>query len=427
MPIKLHKLDNGITLAYRHTSLPVGSIMLLYRTGSLEESAKYAGVTHLIEHLTFNCTGIPQLRLNSEFTRIGARYNAFTTSTCTAFWGYCGAKNLTVMHDLFMRMARKFELTPELLNEERDVVLAEIANAYNEPLSRFSDNFLMHVLPDSNYTNPVLGNEKALSKLTVNDVKYYHSRAFTTDRLIVVVQSPESELPKEILKSFDSLEPTSFRLDTTDVPRSEVLSGSAVYKEKLPTAESTLSMYAIPVSKDATFGSILDSAVSTSSDSYLYRKLRIDNQVAYDFGSTFIPIGEKALLVLEADHEPEYTDYVKNVLYGAGSFILEMNDSDFSKYRESRENRYLLDVCGYTYFNDLVIQYVMSQEELNENNIDPDINTFENFRYGDFRKFLLDTPEKGYYGAGGPEVSNTKTNESYKSLRSVKTLRPHIL
>ena len=84
-------LDNGLhVIAELNDQAWSVAAGFLVKTGSRDESAEVAGVSHFLEHMVFK--GTPQrdaLAVNRDFDRVGAKHNAQTSEEDTFYHVTC--------------------------------------------------------------------------------------------------------------------------------------------------------------------------------------------------------------------------------------------------------------------------------------------------------------------------------------------------
>mgnify|MGYP000890769844 FL=1 len=128
MEFKQTQLENGLTiLGEIKDSARSMAMGFFVRSGSRDETAEVAGVSHFLEHMMFKGTQRrTTLEVNLEFDQMGAKYNAFTSEENTVYYAavlpeYQG-RVLALWADL-MRPA----LREEDFNTEKGVICEEIA------------------------------------------------------------------------------------------------------------------------------------------------------------------------------------------------------------------------------------------------------------------------------------------------------------
>ncbi len=105
----------------------------MVKTGSRDESAEVAGVSHFLEHMMFKGTDRrTAAQVNHEFDAMGAKNNAFTSNEVTCYWANVLPEFTPRTLDLLADMMRP-ALRDEDFNMEKKVILEEIALYLDRP------------------------------------------------------------------------------------------------------------------------------------------------------------------------------------------------------------------------------------------------------------------------------------------------------
>jgi len=120
-------LENGLRLrVLPERSAPTVSYYTFFQVGSRNERPGITGISHLFEHMMFN--GAARYG-PKEFDRVlescGGHSNAYTSNDLTAYYEDFAAEALPTVVDLESDRMRSLALTPETLEQERQVVKEE--------------------------------------------------------------------------------------------------------------------------------------------------------------------------------------------------------------------------------------------------------------------------------------------------------------
>ncbi|HET9599172.1 MAG TPA: pitrilysin family protein [Anaeromyxobacteraceae bacterium] len=125
--VATHRLANGleVRLLEEH-DVPTVSYYTFFRVGSRNERLGVTGISHLFEHMMFN--GASRYG-PKEFDRVlesrGGSSNAYTSNDVTAYYEDFASDALETVVDLESDRMRSLALTPETLEQERQVVKEE--------------------------------------------------------------------------------------------------------------------------------------------------------------------------------------------------------------------------------------------------------------------------------------------------------------
>jgi zinc protease len=212
--VHMHTLDNGVTYWIRSHATPPGKITfwLYIDTGSVNEDDGQEGIAHYLEHLAFNGSQhFPPGELVKYFESIGLRFgqhqNAFTSFDQTTYTLTLPNtepdtldKGLLYLSDVAHRML----LTPEEINQERNVILEE-KRARKGVQQRLMDQLLPALLPGSRVAKRLpIGLESSIHRVQRDDFlayyrKWYHPANVT---VLAVGDTPVETIEAAIKKHF---------------------------------------------------------------------------------------------------------------------------------------------------------------------------------------------------------------------------------
>jgi zinc protease len=122
-----HQLPNGLRVRlFADANAPTVSYYTFFQVGSRNERVGVTGISHLFEHMMFNGAGKYGPK---EFDRLlesrGGSSNAYTSNDVTAYYEDFASDALETVVDLESDRMRSLALTPETLEQERQVVKEE--------------------------------------------------------------------------------------------------------------------------------------------------------------------------------------------------------------------------------------------------------------------------------------------------------------
>src|SRR5690349_8346385 len=158
-PIEKHVCDNGLTvLVVENRSVPLITVELAVKNGSMTESPEYNGLSHLYEHMFFKANkAIPSQELYMARAReLGMSWNG-TTNTERVNYFFTTTTDHLDDAMVFMRDAIVSPLFDEKeLTREREVVVGEIDRNLSSPGYHFWHDVQQHVFSKYfSYKNPL--------------------------------------------------------------------------------------------------------------------------------------------------------------------------------------------------------------------------------------------------------------------------------
>ncbi|MDO8517550.1 MAG: pitrilysin family protein [Nanoarchaeota archaeon] len=134
-------LKNGLTVLHEKRDVPVTTVMLATRFGSVYESEKEKGIAHFIEHLCFKGTKKRTTnQIASELEKVGGNLNAFTSEEETAYHVKLPSRYL----ELAMDVISDIFFNPVFPEEE----IKKEANVICEEIKMYKDNPRGHVMTE---------------------------------------------------------------------------------------------------------------------------------------------------------------------------------------------------------------------------------------------------------------------------------------
>ena len=253
--------------------------------GSRFERVEEAGISHFLEHMLFK--GTPTLspeEIAQVFDGLGGEVNAATGKDYTVL--YC--RVLDELVDRAMPVLTDMLQRPTLadLDQEREVVLEEIAMYEDDPQDQIHDLASVAVFPDQALGRPVIGTAQVIGSVPADGVRAYHSGHYTAPNIVVaaagnITHERVAELADELLG---------------DLPREP---GAGVYEAARPGSPTLVVKEKATEQYHLCLGgpglsrndprrhaqSVLDAVLGGSMSSRLFQEIREKRGLAYSVGS----------------------------------------------------------------------------------------------------------------------------------------------
>ncbi|MEZ0285137.1 MAG: M16 family metallopeptidase [Thermoleophilia bacterium] len=253
--------------------------------GSRFERVEEAGISHFLEHMLFK--GTPTLspeEIAQVFDGLGGEVNAATGKDYTVL--YC--RVLDELVDRAMPVLTDMLQRPTLadLDQEREVVLEEIAMYEDDPQDQIHDLASVAVFPDQALGRPVIGTAQVIGSVPADGVRAYHEGHYTAPNIVVaaagnITHERVAELADELLG---------------DLPREP---GAGVYEAARPGSPTLVVKEKATEQYHLCLGgpglsrndprrhaqSVLDAVLGGSMSSRLFQEIREKRGLAYSVGS----------------------------------------------------------------------------------------------------------------------------------------------
>lgn len=188
-PPKVVVLPNGMTiLVIEDNRFPLVSERLFVHAGSGYETAKQAGLSHLLEHMVFKSTAKrPAGQVASDIESAGGELNAATSFDSTVYRVDLPADRWQLGLDVMQDMIFGAKFAPEELDSERQVVLSELARGKDNPDNRLFQTLQAMAWPGQAYGWPIIGFTDTVSGFTAEDLHQYVRAHYQPQSMLLVV------------------------------------------------------------------------------------------------------------------------------------------------------------------------------------------------------------------------------------------------
>src|SRR6476620_8033779 len=292
-------LDNGLQVVVipdRRT--PVVTQMIWYKVGSADETPGKSGLAHFLEHLMFKGTEKhPVGEFSQTVLRVGGNENASTSVDYTNYYQRVPKEQLPTMMAFEADRMTGLVLKDENVLPERDVVLEEYnMRVANSPDARLNEQIMAALYLNHPYGRPVIGWHQEIEKLDREDALAFYRRFYAPNNAILVIAGDvdAKEIRPMVEKNF------------ADIPAQSAIPAKRLRpQEPVPAAPRTVTLsdprveqpglrryYLVPSASTAAAGEspaldVLAQLMGGGSNSYLYRTLVIDRQLAISAGASY--------------------------------------------------------------------------------------------------------------------------------------------
>jgi len=309
------RLSNGITLVGE--SIPTVesvAIGVWVNFGSRDEKPDENGLTHLIEHMVFKGTSnFSAAGLVGAIENRGGYINAFTTKECSCYYAkvfkHDVEESIRVLADLVIRPV----FGNEDLENERKVVLSELQEVYDDPEDWGMDFLEEKIFAGNALSMPIIGTPALLRRYNVDDLREFHRKNFTADRLVISVAGnfERAELVALATKYFSALPPSS-RFFIRRKPKQCRSDGFTIRRGYGRQAHILLGTRAPGLNDPDRFAASMAGVIlGDGSSSRLYKNVREKDGLAYSiysFGSGYADSGLAGVYACTAVEDAALTE-----------------------------------------------------------------------------------------------------------------------
>lgn len=154
--------------------------------GSRDEAPGMLGSTHFLEHLLFKGTGSRSaLDIAQAFDQVGGESNALTAKEHTCYYARVLDEDTRMAIDVIADMVTSAQLDPQLLEQERGVILEEIAMDQDDPTDVAFESFIEQLMGHNPLGRPIGGTPQEITEVARDKVWEHYKKFYTPDRLVI--------------------------------------------------------------------------------------------------------------------------------------------------------------------------------------------------------------------------------------------------
>jgi predicted Zn-dependent peptidase len=257
--------------------------------GSRDESPSLSGASHYLEHLLFKGTKRRDaLSIAAALDEVGGELNAFTAKEYTCYYARVLDTDLPIAVDVVCDMVLSSVLASKEVDNERGVILEEIAMHDDDPGDQVHDTFADLIWPTDPLGRPVLGTIDSIAAMSRKSIAGYYRRRYRSDQLVItaagnITHSALVALVKKALATIDiddSLSPAAPRLAGKRAPNFSI--GTAVRSRPTEQANIVYGLRGMSRHDERRFAlGVLNAALGGGMSSRLFQEIRELRGLAY--------------------------------------------------------------------------------------------------------------------------------------------------
>jgi predicted Zn-dependent peptidase len=294
--------------------------------GSRDELADTYGSTHFLEHLLFKGTTTRSaLDIAVSFDSVGGEHNAMTAKEYTCYYAKVQDRDVPMAIGVLSDMLTSSLLDPTEFENERGVILEELAMADDDPADVTSERFFEAVLGDHPLGRPIGGSPQAIRTATRESVwKHYRDNYRAQDLVITVAGAVDhDELVAEVQRALIAAG-WDLSIAATPVPRRDASLGLiergsplVVVQRPIEQANILLGVPGLPATDDRrSTMAVLNSILGGGMSSRLFQEIREKRGLAYSVYSFSPSYSDAGLFGLYAGCSPAKAGQVTELLLG---------------------------------------------------------------------------------------------------------------
>ena len=189
--MQYQSLANGFQVIYEKPacSIPITSICVICKIGSIHEPLHLKGISHLIEHMSFKgTTRTPDTqKFLEQFNMLGIEQNAYTYHECVWFEVKCPDQHLEKCIKLLSESILSCEFSLKNFKKEEDVVDEENRRNDDNPEHVISTATRELVFENTQFQHPVDDTKYHKTKFNYKEVYDYYKKTYIQSNLFLSI------------------------------------------------------------------------------------------------------------------------------------------------------------------------------------------------------------------------------------------------
>jgi predicted Zn-dependent peptidase len=294
--------------------------------GSRDELPQTYGSTHFLEHLLFKgTTSHSALDIAVSFDAVGGEHNAMTAKEYTCYYAKIRDRDLGMAVEVLSDMLTSSLLDPIEFENERGVILEELAMADDDPSDVTSERFFEAVLGDHPLGRPIGGSPDTIQAATRESVwMHYRANYRAQDLVITVAGAVDHDVLVEGVQKALTTAGWDLSVEASPVARRDASEGLiergsplVVVKRPIEQANILLGVPGIAATDERRSAmAVLNSILGGGMSSRLFQEIREKRGLAYSVYSFSPSYSDAGLFGLYAGCSPAKASQVAELLLG---------------------------------------------------------------------------------------------------------------
>ncbi len=349
-PANVFQLDNGLTVIHQEiAATPVAVVDVWVQAGAIAEPEPWSGMAHFLEHMIFKGTDrLAPGHFDHAIESRGGVSNAATSHDYAHYFITTAAEHLPDTLPHLAELVLHAAIPDEEFVRERDVVLEEIRQAYDDPDWIGFQALMESVYQRHPYGRSVLGTEAHLLQQSPEEMRRFHRNHYQPEKMTVAIvggvdTAAAIELVNEAFGEFS---------DRTECPIGEIeaeppIVGIRRQELGLPRLEQSRLMMAwigpgVDQLQHAYGLDLLSVLLADGRSSRLVRELREERNLVQAIQSGFSLQRESSLFTINVWLEEENLERVEAIICDRLSELLTkpVRDQELSRCKRLLCNDY---------------------------------------------------------------------------------------
>ncbi len=204
-PYHIFHFENGFSLVViENHANPLVSTVVVVKAGLRNETPRTNGVSHMLEHMTFNgTTHRTQEALYNELDSLGIYLNAHTDFDYTNYLALSYTRHFPKSVEIMADMLMNSNFPPKKFEKEKGIIIEEVGKDADRPDYQIDLQFQKFLYRGTPYEMPVIGTVESIRNMKRQDVIAYYRQYYQPENMVaIVVGDVQAEKAREIFGKY---------------------------------------------------------------------------------------------------------------------------------------------------------------------------------------------------------------------------------
>ncbi len=310
-------MSNGLTVATERIpgalSISAGAWV---GVGARDEPESLSGVSHFLEHLLFKGSDTRSAReISQTIDRVGGDINAFTAKEYTAYYCRLPARHQALGVELLGDVLTAPALRDEDVDNERHVILEELAMDDDSPDDVAHRAFMAHLFPDHPLGWETAGSADTVEAIAPSDVRSFFGEHYRAGSTVVAISGPlDHEVAlSQVVDAFAGITPGDGRVARLDPGAA---TGGEIIEDDTEQVHIVLGMQALRRNdSDREALDVVNHVFGGGLSSRLFDEIRERRGLAYSVYSGVSAYADAGVFTIYAGTQPAHATEVMELIH----------------------------------------------------------------------------------------------------------------
>ncbi len=344
-------LENGLTVILKEDhSAPVAAVQVWVKTGSANETAEEAGLTHQIEHMIFKGTPTKNTgQIARTIETSGGRINAYTSFDRTVYYVEIDSARFDTALDVLLDAVQHSLFDAAELKKEKEVVLEEYRRSLDIPENQLSWALMALSYRKHPYGRPIIGYENTIRSFDREMILKYMDKWYTPRNMVLVaVGDFQSKKALETIEALVQNFPPRTGAEPKRPPEPpQTQLRKTIKNARVQQVYLDLCWHIPALTHDDIYAlDVLEVILGQGKTSRLYHGLKMEANLVYHVSAGAYALADPGIFSVDATLHPKYLD---PVLAAVGKEISRVtrnpvSPSELSKAKTMAEAAFVFDM-----------------------------------------------------------------------------------